>query len=123
MAEALLRSIDKDLEVVSAGTRPEKNINRNSVRVMSEMGIDLSGYKPKNIKNFTGENFDFFISLCDNAKSICPEFTGIVKNKIHLPFEDPADAEGTEEQILNEYRKSRDDIKNALQQLYETKIM
>lgn len=121
MAEGFLKSFDKNLEVYSAGTSPAKEINPNTVTVMNEVGIDVSLQFPKDVNKFTGESFDFVVTVCDNAKDRCPVFTGKVKNTIHIGFVDPADAKGTQEEILNEYREVRDEIKRSFRQ-FLTKI-
>ncbi|MEO8210466.1 MAG: arsenate reductase ArsC, partial [bacterium] len=108
MAEGFLRSFDNSLEVFSAGTNPAKSINLNTVIVMREAGIDVTGQFPKNVNEFINDSFDYVITVCDNAKESCPVFTGKVKHKLHLGFVDPADAKGTNEEILNEYREVRD---------------
>lgn len=111
MAEGFLKSFDKRLEVYSAGTKPEKDINPFTVKVMNEVGIDISKSKPKNVNQFINQSFDFVITVCDNAKEICPVFKGNVKNYLHIGFNDPAEATGTKEQILEIYKKIRDEIK------------
>jgi arsenate reductase (thioredoxin) len=122
MAEGYLRSIGPELEVFSAGTHPAKEVNSNSIIVMNEIGIDITSQFPKDVNNFVNESFDYVITVCDNAKEICPVFTGKVKKKLHLGFIDPADAKGSKEKILGEYREVRDEIISAFRHLYETKL-
>lgn len=122
MAEGFLRSIGPELQVFSAGTHPAKTVNPNSVLVMNEIGIDITSQFPKDVNNFVNESFDYVITVCDNAKEICPVFTGKVKKKLHLGFVDPADAKGSKEKIINEYREVRDEIMSAFRHLYETKL-
>lgn len=122
MAEGFLRSIAPELEVFSAGTHPAKEVNPNSIIVMNEIGIDITSQFPKNVSKFVNESFDYVITVCDNAKEICPVFTGKVKKKLHLGFVDPAEAKGSKEKILNEYREVRDEIMSAFRHLYETKL-
>ena len=112
MAEGFLKSFNPRLEVVSAGTRPEKAVNPRTIVVMKESFIDLSANYPKNVDQFVNDSFDYVVTVCDGAKEICPVLTGDVKHRLHIGFEDPADAKGTEEEILNEYRRIRDEIKN-----------
>jgi arsenate reductase len=111
MAEGFLKSFDKNQEVYSAGTLPGDKINSNAVKVMSEIGIDISSQYPKNVYIYAGDSFDYVITVCDSAKEACPVFTGDVKNRIHLGFEDPVTAQGTSDEILAVYRKVRDEIK------------
>jgi len=118
MAEGFLKSFDKTLEVYSAGTRPEKVINPGTVIVMNEVGIDMSGNKPEHVDIYTGADFDYVITVCDDAKESCPVFTGDVKHRLHIGFEDPADAMGTDEEVLPVYRKIRDEIRERFQSWY-----
>lgn len=122
MAEGFLKSFDKTLEVHSAGSKPEKNVNPNSIAVMHEEGLDISRHYPKDVKEFQNHNFDFVITVCDNAKKNCPAFTGNVKHRIHLSFVDPADAKGTQDEVMEEYREVRDEIKRSFRQLYNSKL-
>jgi len=122
MAEGLLKSFDKELEVYSAGTRPEKAVNPNAVSVMNEIGIDISSQYPKLADNFINDSFDYVITVCDNAKKNCPVFTGKVNHRLHIGFDDPAFAKGTSEEVLNVYRLVRDEIKNAFTECYNTEI-
>ena len=123
MAEGILRSFDKDLEIYSAGTKPEVKINPNDVKVMQEIGIDISSQYPKNVDKYITDDFDYVITVCDNAKETCPVFTGKVKHRLHIGFEDPADAKGTEEEVLAVYRKVRDEIKVEFEKLYKSLIL
>lgn len=107
MAEGFLRKLlSKEDEVFSAGLEPQ-GVNPRAVQVMSEIGIDISSHTSNNIQEFITDTFDYVITVCDNAAANCPIFPGEGK-KIHLPFEDPAHASGTDEEILNEFRKIRD---------------
>ena len=111
MAEGFIRTLDPEFEVFSAGTRPEKEVNKYAVAVMKEIGIDISSQYPKNAEKFTGEAFDYVITVCDNAREVCPVFTGDVKHRLHIGFDDPFGAKGSEEEILEVYRKVRDEIR------------
>ena len=110
MAEGFLKSFDNSLEVYSAGTNPAPDVHPLAVKVMEEIGIDISFYLPKDVEVFKDENFDYIITVCDKAKENCPVFTGKVKSKLHIGFDDPAEAEGTEEERLKVFRKVRDEI-------------
>jgi arsenate reductase (thioredoxin) len=120
MVEGFLKSFDGNLEVYSAGTKPEKEISPFAVAVMKEAGIDISNNTPKNVSNFINDSFDYVITVCDNAKNTCPLFIGNVKHRIHIGFDDPADAIGTDEKILSVYRKTRDEIKKEFYKFYLT---
>ena len=122
MAEGFLRSIGPELEVFSAGTHPAKEVNLNSVIVMKEIDIDITSQFPKDVSIYIKDSFDYVITVCDNAKESCPVFTGKVKKQLHLGFVDPAEAKGSKEKILNEYREIRDEIRSAFRHLYETKL-
>ena len=120
MAEGFLRSFDASLEVHSAGTHPAARVHPHAVRVMQEMGIDLSTQRPKSVDLFRHEPFDYVITVCDSAKESCPVFTGKVRHRLHMGFEDPADATGTEEQVLSTFRRIRDEIRDRFREFYST---
>jgi len=122
MAEGFLRSFDKQLEVFSAGTRPSKEVHPKAVEVMKEIGIDLSGQHPENVDKYLGQSFDYVITVCGNAKETCPTFMGDVKHHLHIGFEDPADAVGTEEEVLNEFRTIRDQIHRDFLTFYKDSV-
>lgn len=122
MAEGLLKSFDNNLEVFSAGTKPSSQVHPKAVQVMKEIGIDLSGNFPKHSDQFINDPFDFVITVCDNARESCPVFIGKVGKQLHIGFEDPADATGTEEEILAVFRKIRDEIKRDLFEFYTHEI-
>ena len=122
MAEGFIKSFDSKLEVFSAGTNPSKQVHPKAVQVMNELGIDLSNNCPKMVDQFLNESFDYVITVCDNAKETCPVFIGKVGKQLHMGFEDPADATGTEEEILSVFRKIRNEIKNDFYKFYEDKL-
>jgi arsenate reductase len=118
MAEGFLKSFDNELEVFSAGTIPADKVNPNSVTVMEKVDIGISSQIPQNVDEFVDQSFDYVITVCDNAKEVCPVFTGQVKHQLHIPFDDPADARGTEQEVLAVYGRVRDEIKEKFTQLY-----
>jgi arsenate reductase len=122
MAEGFLRSYDSSLEVYSAGTHPASAVHPYAVAVMQEVGIDLNGYKPKSVDLFLHEPFDYVITVCDSAKESCPVFTGKVGHRLHIGFEDPAYARGTDEQVRSEFRRVRDEICDQFKEFYVTTI-
>ena len=122
MAEGFLKSFDPDLEVYSAGTQPSGEVHPKAIQVMKEKGIDISNGYPKKVDRFLSEAFDYVITVCDDARETCPVFLGEVKERLHLGFEDPAKATGTEAEILNEFRRIRDLIESAFYDLYKNKI-
>ena len=85
-------------------------------------GIDISDGFPKTVDRFLDQPFDYVITVCDHAKETCPVFMGDVKERLHFGFDDPADASGTDEEILSEFRRVRDEIRNRFQQYHKQKI-
>jgi arsenate reductase len=122
MAQGWLQSFDKSLEVHSAGTVPATQVNSGAIRVMAEVGIDISGHYPKNVSQYLGEVWDYVITVCSDADETCPTFNGKVKHRVHISFEDPSQVSGTDEFIWNEFRRVRDEIKQRLYQYYHEKI-
>ena len=122
MAEGFLKSFDSELEIYSAGTNPSTHVHPKAIQVMKEVGIDLSKNYPKMVDQFLNDSFDYVITVCDNAKETCPVFVGKVKHRLHMGFEDPADATGTEEEILPVFRKVRDEIRKDFYQFYNNNL-
>lgn len=122
MAEGILKSFDSKLEVFSAGTKPANEVNPLSIKACAEIGIDISSNYPKNADLFVNDSFDYVITVCDNAKEICPVFLGEVKNKLHIGFDDPYDAIGTEEEKMLVYRRVRDEIIRDFKKLYNENL-
>jgi arsenate reductase len=118
MAEGFLKSFDSELEVFSAGTKPSSQVHPKAIQVMSEIGIDLSKNYPKNSDQFIHDSFDYVITVCDNARESCPVFIGKVGQQLHIGFEDPAEAAGTDDEVLSVFRKVRDEIKNDFYEFY-----
>ncbi len=113
-----MRFFDQNLAVHSAGTNPAGHVHPKAVRVMKELGIDIGDHVPKNVNQFLDEPFDYVITVCDHAKESCPVFFGKVKHRLHIGFEDPAKAIGSDKEILSVFRKVRDDIKNRFYEFY-----
>lgn len=118
MAEAFLQFFDAELQVSSAGTRPAESVNPYAVRVMNESGLDIAARRPKHVAEFINDSFDYVITVCDAAHEACPLFTGKVKTRLHMGFEDPAEADGTEEEIMSVFRRVRDEIKKEFYKFY-----
>jgi len=115
MAEGWLRHFGGDaFEVASAGTKPAERVNPLAVRVMSEVGIDLSAHYPKHLERFLSDQWDYVITVCDNANEACPLFPG-GRWRLHWSFEDPAAAQGTEEERLAVFRRIRDEIRERFE--------
>jgi len=117
MAEGLLKALyGESYNVDSAGTEPS-TINPYAIKVMKEIDIDISQHHSKSVHFFSGRTFDYVITVCDQAKETCPFFPGRIV--IHKGFKDPAQAQGTEEAILAEFRKSRDEIKHWIEEAFK----
>jgi arsenate reductase (thioredoxin) len=120
MAEGLLKYITKgEYEVYSAGTKPSV-VRPEAIKVLQEIGIDISGNRSKSVDEFADKEIDYILTVCDNAKENCPYFPAKTK-VIHHSFEDPAEAQGDEEARLSVFRKVRDEIKDYLMQMIENK--
>jgi arsenate reductase len=122
MAEGFLKSLDNSLEVYSAGTVPAGRVHPGAIQVMSELGIDLKSNNPRNVKEFLNDSFDYVITVCDDAKETCPIFIGKVNNRLHIGFDDPARATGTEDEIIAVFRRVRDEIREAFYRFYHENI-
>src|SRR3989338_4494814 len=113
MAEGILRHYGNGrIEVFSAGTKPSQ-VNPVAIRVMKEIGINISGHRSKHVDEFKGQKFDYVITVCDNAKEFCPIFHGV--KPMHWPFPDPPHAQEESEVIINEFRRVRDMIDKKFQ--------
>jgi len=118
MAEGFLKSFDENLEVYSAGTKPAEKVNPFAIKAMKEIGIDISNGVAEDVEKYLTQSFDYVITVCDKAKETCPIFMGDVKHRLHIGFDDPADAVGTEEEIMPVYRRVRDEIKRDFYEFY-----
>jgi arsenate reductase len=100
-------------EAYSAGTRPEDMVHPLAVRVMAEVGIDISLGRPQSLDVYLGESWELVITVCDSARESCPVLPGTVET-LHISFPDPASAEGSEDQIMTVFRSVRDGIRDSL---------
>jgi arsenate reductase len=120
MAEGLLRHDGGDsFEVFSAGTKPSQ-VRPEAIAAMAEIGIDISSQRSKSVDEFAGQAFDYVITVCDNAKESCPIFPAATK-RIHWSLDDPAASQGSEEQRLAEFRRTRDQLRSLLRQFVQEK--
>ena len=111
LAEGILRHVAGDiLDVRSAGSKPAGYVHPHAITVMQEIGIDISAHQSKSMNDFLDQPIETVITVCGNADQACPMFPGQV-NRHHWPFDDPAHATGTEEEILTTFRRVRDEIK------------
>jgi arsenate reductase (thioredoxin) len=122
MAHGFLQSFDKNIEVRSAGTEPASQINPMAVIVMAEVGIDISHHTPKTVDLYLDDEWDYVITVCDNANETCPAFVGKVRHRLHIGFDDPSHASGTPEFIRSEYIRVRDEIRSAFLAFYTDKL-
>lgn len=122
MAQGFLQSFDKRLEVFSAGTEPAKRINPTAIEVMKKVGITISGRKPVHVSQYLNEEWDYVITVCDRANETCPVFPGKVRHRLHIGFDDPAQLKGSYVEIMNEFYRVRNEIRDEFYKLYETKL-
>lgn len=113
MAEGLLRHDAGDrFEVESAGAKPSR-VRPEAIAAMNELGINISGHRSKSVAEFSGQQFDYVLTVCDNAKESCPIFPGETI-RIHHSFEDPAETKGTDQERLAVFRRVRDELRQYL---------
>ncbi len=108
MAEAFVNQLSKKWQAESAGTEATE-VNPYAKRAMEEIGISLEGHRSKSIEEFRGQEFDLVVTVCDHAKETCPFFPG--KRYMHMGFQDPSEARGSDEEIMQVFRKVRDEIR------------
>ncbi len=122
MAHGILASLDSEIKVFSAGTKPAGIINPLAVEVMAEIGIDISGNKPVNVSEYLADKWDYVITVCGGANESCPAFTGDVRHRLHIGFDDPSECEGSASFVKEEFRRIRDAIKEKFSRLYHTEL-
>lgn len=119
MAEGIINHFfGGQIEAFSAGTETSF-VNPAAIVVLKEIGIDISAHRSKNLAEFDGQSFDYVITLCGLANETCPLYIGGTK-KTHIGFDDPAKAQGTKEEVLREFRRVRDEIKEKLIAFFQT---
>ena len=120
MAEGPFRHLGKGTyDAYSAGVSPS-TVNPLAIRAMNEIGLDISHHTSNNANDYTGQEFDLVITVCDNAKESCPIFPG-ANDMQHWPFDDPANAEGTEEERMAVFRQVRDEIRDEIEDFLKKK--
>lgn len=122
MAHGFLESFDATLTVCSAGTKASGRLNTQAVEVMAEAGVDISHHTSDSVEKYLGEQWDYVVTVCGGANESCPMFTGEVKHRLHIGFDDPSDAKGTPEFTHSEFIRVRDQIKKAFHLLYISKL-
>jgi arsenate reductase len=121
MAEGLVNhDFAGRLAAFSAGTEATR-VNPGAMAALREVGIDISGHRSKTLDEFAGQAFDYVITLCGDANERCPLFFGGVKRQ-HIGFSDPSKATGTEEEIMTEFRRARDEIRARLREFFEKEL-
>ncbi len=122
MAEGFLKSFDERLQVFSAGTLPSYEVHPFAIKVMQEINIDIGANYPKSVSKYILDDFDYVITVCGDANETCPIFNGNVKNKLHIGFDDPAKATGTNEHIMSEFIRVRNEIEKDFNFFYNKHI-
>ena len=115
MAAAFVQRLRPEWEVHSAGTLPADGVHPLAIKVMRETGMDLSAARPRAVEEFLEQTFNYVITVCDHANETCPPFTGQVKHRLHMGFDDPAEAIGTDAEVLAVFRRVRDEIWKAFE--------
>ena len=115
MAEGILRAVAGDiLEVHSAGSNPAGYVHAKAIAALAEIGIDISEHTSKHMNEFLDRDIETVITVCGNADQACPVFPGQV-NRHHWPFDDPAHAEGSEDEVMSQFRRVRDEIRRVFE--------
>ncbi|WP_025865984.1 arsenate reductase ArsC [Prolixibacter bellariivorans] len=122
MAHGFLQSFDKRINVQSAGTEASGKLNEKAVAAMKEIGIDISHHTSDPVDKYLNDEWNYVITVCGGANEACPTFTGKVKHRLHIGFDDPSHATGTDEFIWSEFIRVRDEIKAAFYKLYTEDI-
>ncbi len=122
MAHGFLESFDKNIIVRSAGTEASGQLNSQAVKAMGEVNIDISKHTSDSVEKYVREEWDFVITVCGGANEACPAFIGKVENRLHIGFDDPSHAVGTDEFIWSEFIRVRDEIKEGFYDFYIKQI-
>ncbi|MDR4989098.1 MAG: arsenate reductase ArsC [Bacteroidales bacterium] len=122
MAHGFMESFDDRMIVRSAGTEASGKLNPKAVEAMKETGIDISHHTSDAVEKYLGEEWDYVITVCGGANESCPAFAGRVKHRLHIGFDDPTFATGTDEFVWSEYIRVRNEIEDAFRNLYEKEI-
>ena len=122
MAHGFLQSFDSSITVCSAGTQASGKLNQKAVAVMKEAGVDISNHTSDSVDKYLNEAWDYVITVCGGANEECPAFFGKVTHRLHMGYDDPSHAEGTEEFIQSEFIRVRDEIKEGFYKFYIEQI-
>lgn len=118
MAHGFLQSFDSRLNVCSAGTEASGRLNSTAVQVMKEIGLDISHHTSDSVDKYLNDEWDYVITVCGGANESCPAFMGKVKYRLHFGFDDPSHVQGTQEYIMSEFYRVRDEIKAKFENFY-----
>ena len=122
MAHGFLQSFDPNITVCSAGTEASGKLNPNAVKAMAEIGIDISYHTSHSVDMYLKDEWDYVITVCGGANEACPAFMGKVKHRLHIGFDDPSHATGTDEFIWSEFIRVRDEIKAGFGKFYDEQV-
>ncbi len=122
MAHGFLQSFDSQITVCSAGTQASGKLNEKAVKVMAEADVDISHHTSDSVEKYLNEEWDYVITVCGGANESCPAFLGKVKHRLHIGFDDPSHAVGTEDFIWSEFIRVRDEIKEGFYKFYVEQI-
>ncbi|MBC8006216.1 MAG: arsenate reductase ArsC [Verrucomicrobia bacterium] len=122
MAHGFLQSFDKDLTVCSAGTEASGKLNQKAVAAMKEIGIDITHHTSDQVDKYLDQEWDYVITVCGGANENCPAFFGKVKHRLHIGFDDPSHAVGSDEFIWSEFIRVRDEIREGFWNFYQKNI-
>ena len=122
MAHGWLQSFDQSLTVCSAGTQASGRLNEKAVKVMAKAGVDISHHTSDSVDKYLKDEWDYVITVCGGANEECPAFFGKVKHRLHIGFDDPSHAVGTDEFIWGEFIRVRDEIKDGFYKFYVQQI-
>ena len=122
MAHGFMESFDKRMTVRSAGTEASGKLNTKAVAAMKEIGIDISHHTSDSVDKYLSEEWNYVITVCSGANENCPVFPGKVKNRLHIGYDDPSHAVGTEEFIRSEFIRVREEIKEGFFKFYQEEI-
>lgn len=118
MAHGYLQHFSPETQVCSAGTEASGQLNQTAVKVMAEDGIDISYHTSDSVEKYLHDEWDYVITVCGGANEKCPVFLGKVKHRLHIGFDDPSHAVGTDEFIMSEYYRVQKEIKTAFTDFY-----
>lgn len=123
MAHGFLQSFNPNITICSAGTQASGKLSTRAVAAMKEAGIDISHHTSDSVDKYLNQEWDYVITVCGGANESCPAFIGKVKHRLHIGFDDPSHAVGTDEFIRSEFIRVRDEIREAFRKFYTEEIL